>query len=270
MLPKKNVETSIVATKLDDKNVQVSTFTRVWPIYSYFNQQPSDFNLKKNSYPENSIVYINEAYLIIKHNKIIFYGDHFLFGQIIEAINSPENISNYVCMERIVKMYRPRYDTGTGEFLRLDETIGYLIVRGNDDENFLNYGYCEESSKILYSHHKQRIPNYFAATLFNRHCLVFENGQLQTDFSNLHYFLASTTDRSKAINQHMNFVNLTPIDIPEKIAIEDNIVFDQDQNLTFLVTKKIDDKVCHNNVKKIADISISSIVKNPSRWRYKG
>ena len=58
----------------------------------------------------------------------------------------------------------------------------------------------------------------------------------------------------------MNSVSLTPIDIPEKIAIEDNIVFDQ--NLIFLLTKKIDDKVCHKNVKKIADISISSIVKN--------
>lgn len=90
--------------------------------------------------------------------------------------------------------------------------------------------------------------------------MVFENAQLQTDFPNLYYFLPSTTDRSKSINQHMNSVSLTPIDIPEKIAIEDNIVFDQ--NLIFLLTKKIDDKVCHKNVKKIADISISSIVKN--------
>ena len=72
MLPEKNVQTSIVATKLDDKNGQVSTSTRVWPIYGYFNQQPSDFNLKKNNYPENFIVYINEAYLIIKNNKIIW------------------------------------------------------------------------------------------------------------------------------------------------------------------------------------------------------
>ena len=37
LFPEKNVETSIVATKLDDKNGQVSTFTRVWPIYGYFN-----------------------------------------------------------------------------------------------------------------------------------------------------------------------------------------------------------------------------------------
>ena len=53
----------------------------------------------------------------------MFSGDDFLLGQIIEAINPPKNISNYVCKECEVKMYRLCYDTVTGQFLSLYETI---------------------------------------------------------------------------------------------------------------------------------------------------
>ena len=83
----------------------------------------------------------------------MYYSDMFLLRQIIEAINPPENITNYVWNNRQVKLYRPRYDTSTGYFLWLYETIGYLLVCGDEDEHFLNYGYCEENSKCLYSYH---------------------------------------------------------------------------------------------------------------------
>ena len=72
----------------------------------------------------------------------MYYGDHFLLGQIIEAINPPENVANYVCKDREVKHYRSRHDVSTGQFLGLYETIGYLVVRRNDDEHLLNYGFC--------------------------------------------------------------------------------------------------------------------------------
>ena len=103
----------------------------------------------------------------------MFSGDHVLSDQIIEAINPPENISNYVCKKREVKIYRPCYDIATGQFLGIYETIGYLIVKGDDGEHFLSYGYCVEFSKILYSYRKRRIPNSFAGTPFNRHRLLF-------------------------------------------------------------------------------------------------
>ena len=171
-------------------------------------------------------MYINQANLTVKNNKRIFYGDRFLFGQIIKAIiNPPENISNYVCKDREVKIYRPCCDIATGQFLSLYETIGYLMVRGDDDEHFLSYGYFEKN--ILYSYHKRRIPNSFVGTLFNRHRLLFETGQLQTDFSNLYYFLPSIIDRSESINQDMNYVNLISIDIPEKsFEVENGVAFD--------------------------------------------
>ena len=93
------------------------------------------------------------------------------------------------------------------------KTIGYLIVQGGDEEHFLNYGYCEEKSKGLYSYHKRRIPNSFGGTMFNRHRLSFESRELRTDFSDLYFFLLSLTDRSEAINKPVGSVNLSKIDI---------------------------------------------------------
>lgn len=111
----------------------------------------------------------------------MYYVDYFLIGQIIEAISPPENITNYVCKNREVRFYRPHHDTNTGEFLGLYETIGYLVVRGDDDKHFLNYGFREENSKILYSCNKCRIPNSLGGMLFNRHHLLFETDQLLTN-----------------------------------------------------------------------------------------
>ena len=64
------------------------------------------------------------------------YGNYFLLGQIMEAVNAPEVVMNYVYKEHEVKVYRHRYDIATGQFLSLYETVAYLIVRGDDEEHF--------------------------------------------------------------------------------------------------------------------------------------
>lgn len=61
----------------------------------------------KENYPENSILYINQRYLTIKDNKTFYFADYYLLGKINDCINFPEDIQNYVCKEREVKMYRP-------------------------------------------------------------------------------------------------------------------------------------------------------------------
>ena len=113
----------------------------------------------------------------------MFYADYLILGQIIEGLNAPEHVSTYFCKEREVKIVRPRYEPTTGEFLGLYETIGFIVVRGDDDDHFLNYGYDQNKSKYLYSFYKRRIPNYFGDTMFTRHRAMFENGYLDTDFS---------------------------------------------------------------------------------------
>ena len=55
-----------------------------------------------------SIIYINQGYLTIKDNKRLYYGDYYILGQVIECLNPPEDISNYICQDCDVKVFRPR------------------------------------------------------------------------------------------------------------------------------------------------------------------
>ena len=45
-----------------------------------------------------------------------------------------------------------KYDKMTSAFLRLYETLGYIMVRGDPQEHFLDYGFYKRNSKILHSH----------------------------------------------------------------------------------------------------------------------
>ena len=109
----------------------------------------------------------------------------------------------------------PKYDTVYRTFLGLVETLGYLTIRGERMECFFDYGYSKENSKVLYSHHKMKIPNSFLGTIFNRHRIQYESSALDTKSSKTYFFLPSTTDRIEEINRYMSSVNLIPTDIPQ-------------------------------------------------------
>ena len=64
----------------------------------------------------------------------------------IECIKPPEDVANYVCTEREVKMHRPRYDSVSGQFIGLYESIGYLVVTGDQEEQFVD---CDIVRKTL-------------------------------------------------------------------------------------------------------------------------
>ena len=104
----------------------------------FFNAINPDFNMEKVNYPENTWFYINQAYLTVKKEKNIFYCDYFIFGQMINSSNPPENISSYTLKENEVRMIRPKYDRSTGQFKSLYETVGFLVVRRSPEEIFLN------------------------------------------------------------------------------------------------------------------------------------
>ena len=108
-------------------------------------------------------------------------------------------------------MYRPRYDTVTGQFSGLYETLGCITVRGYANECFLDYGFSKQDSKILHSFHRKRIPNSFSETLFNRHHTQYESGALNTKFSGLYLFFLSITDRVGDINRHKGLLTFCPL-----------------------------------------------------------
>ena len=92
-----------------------------------------------------------------------------MIGQVTPMLNPPEDLENYVPEEDKVKILRPENDVVSGQFLELVETLAYLTVRGDERGSFFGYGHDKDNSKILYSVHKTKIPNYFNAIIFDRH-----------------------------------------------------------------------------------------------------
>ena len=125
--------------------------TDVWQKYGYFNQKPCEFSTEKDNMPENSIFYINQGYQSYKDNKKVYYADYYIIVQINQCPNPPENLGTYEFKEDEAiyqprrKIYRPRYDTFTGQFLGLIETLGYLTVRGDSNEYVFDYGFSKEN-----------------------------------------------------------------------------------------------------------------------------
>ena len=113
-------------------------------------------------------------------------------------------------------MVRPKYNSETEEFVGLYQTIGLIVIRGDAEEVFFNYGYDKEKSKVLCSHYRRRIPNAFCGTMFNRHRMAVESGELESDRSCLFFFCPSVTDRSEEINQCLKNVSITPVDVELK------------------------------------------------------
>ena len=52
--------------------------------------------------------------------------------------------------------------------------------------------------------------------MFNKHRVMFESGELNTDVSKICFLLPSIIDRSEEINKYISYVNIYPIDIVEK------------------------------------------------------
>ena len=73
------------------------------------------------------------------------YANYQILGQIIEPLNLPEDIRDCLFQEKEVKLVRPRYEP---------------LTRGDEEENFLNYRFDENKSKLLYSFCKRRIPKW--------------------------------------------------------------------------------------------------------------
>ena len=150
IFPDNTVETNIIAQKTSCKRNTLN----VWSAYGYFKQEPCDFGIDVENFSENFIIY-DQGYQLVKDNKKIYYAEYFLIEQVNECLNLPEDLQNHKCHDMEVIMYRPRYDSVTGTFLGLYETIGYIMVRGDPEEHFLAYGYNKQNSKILHSHYKK-------------------------------------------------------------------------------------------------------------------
>ena len=105
------------------------------------------------------------------------------------------------------------YDTEAGNFSGLTTKLAHIILKRDEDECFFSYGYNKEKTALLYLFCKEMIPNAVTATCFTKHLSEILNERRNNEeFSNLFYYLPSTTGRNEDINQFRGNVNLIPID----------------------------------------------------------
>ena len=140
------------------------------------------------------------------------YVQNFIIGQLIFAANQPKDISQYECLPNEVKLLSCVYDLETGETKGVRLQLAYIILRGDEHEIFLNYGYGKSKSKVLFSYSKQQIPDAFISTSFKKHFNEIMNEKRNEYSSSLFYFLPSILDRKETINQWKNNPSLVPID----------------------------------------------------------
>ena len=171
-------------------------------------------------------------------------------------MNPPGKLKEYQLKENEAIINLPRYDTVTAQFLGLYETLGYLMVRGDSDKCFLDYGYSKQNSKILHSYNRKRMPNPFSGTFFNRHHIQYESGALNTDFSKIYLFLPSITDRIEDVNRHSS------IDITEdSFEVEGGILFNPSKLDYDNPDKQKMKQAVLKVLKKFLDLSNSNIIK---------
>ena len=186
---------------------------KVWKNNGFFKDIRPELNLEKVNIPENCLFYINQAFLsTVKNGDIAMYNQNFIIGQLIFAANQPKEIETYQCLPNEVKLLSCVYDLESDDFKGIREQIAYIVLRGDEHEIFLSYGFDKNKSKILYSFSKQQIPDAFISTSFKKHFNEIMNEKRNEESSSLFFFLPSVSDRKETINQWKNNPCLTPID----------------------------------------------------------
>ena len=184
----------------------------IWQGEGYFGKVNAEYTCHKNDFPENCLTYVNQAYLTLKDRNSIIYCNYVILGQIVPFKSQPESdIDEFISKDKkFVKIYLPTYDLATGDFWGINEAVGYIMLRNQEEEVFLSYGYSKEHASTLFCYQKQPMPNVFRGTAFNSHRLSthLENKSLMSDIC---FYLPSITDRKEDINRYKSMVSLLPV-----------------------------------------------------------
>ena len=77
----KNISLNIVAATFENQlGSQEVSGERVWRNFGYFDTRKSDYSMEKVNFPENTLLYINQAFLTVQKSKNIFYCDYYVLG----------------------------------------------------------------------------------------------------------------------------------------------------------------------------------------------
>ena len=123
--------------------------------------------------------------MTVKNGNLAMYHHNFIIGQLIVTASQPNEIDQYVCKDNEVKLFTCMYDLQMGEFLGLRCKVVVIVLRGDERELFLSYGYDSEKASILYSSSKQKTLDAFISTLFKKHYSEIMNERRERFFNAL-------------------------------------------------------------------------------------
>ena len=145
---------------------KVKRSIQLWEDFGYFRTESCNFSIEKANLPENTVFYINQGYQSFKDNKKVYYNDVYIIAQIMPLSQQPKNIENYELKEDEVKIVQPRYDPVSGELLGIEYCVALVTVRDDPEEQFFDYSYNKDNTKVLFSTKKVKIPSSFKSTVF--------------------------------------------------------------------------------------------------------
>ena len=173
----------------------------------------------------------------------------------------PKDIESYELNDNEVKVLRPRYDPVSGEFLGIEYCVDLVTVRNDQDEQFFDYGYHKENSKVLYSTRKLKILSSFKTAILGQHKMQYEGGAFnEQKFSKRFFYLPATVDRNEKINKYLTSVHLKPFHVGsavfgEKFNLE-NPDFDRKSVVSYM--RKVAQQGSQN-LKRNSDAFLSSV-----------
>ena len=238
---------------------------QIWKKNGFFKDVRAQLSLEKVNIPENCLIYINQGFLsTVKNGEIAMYLDNFIIGQLIIAANQPKDIDSYVCEPNEVKLLSPVYELESGQFKGIRKQMAFIVLRGDSDETFLSYGFDKTRSKTLFSYSKQQIPNAFVSVAFKKHFEQIMSGD-RDESSALFYFLPSLSDRKEEINQYLNNVSLTPVDLTvdfieqfsENVAFKPDLLSSSDEK-----ERKPQVEILYGLFKHMATVSDQNLERN--------
>ena len=246
-----------LSTSTEEKPVKC---INMWKNHGFFITDSCDFSIEKANMPGNTLYYINQGYQSYKGSKKVYYNDLYIIAQIMPLAMQPKYIGSYQFQNDEVKILRARYDPISGEFLGIEYCIGLITVKNDADEQFFDYGYNKDNSKLLYSTKKLKIPSSFKATVFGVHKMQYEDGAFsEENFSQIFFYLPSTVDRSEKINKYLTSVHLKPFHVDISSLGENfNPALNFDRSAVVSYMKKVAEQ-SSQNLKRNADAFLSSV-----------
>ena len=127
-------------------------------------------------------------------------------------------------------------------FLGSNTVLPFITTRYDQDEQFFDYCYHKDNSKVLYSTRKLKIPNSFKTTIFGHHKTLYESGAFdEQEFSKLYFYLPQlSTETRKLISIWLLFISyrfMLILKILEKNLILQILILSIENQL-FLTWKK--------------------------------